>query len=103
MGAAPVGIAHFADIDVALAVDGEAVRRQEPAGLLAGPMLAAQPRDQAALLVDDGKTRADVGVLAVDRHARSQLADDESGIPAAAGAAVQRTRPVHVVPLHLVL
>src|SRR5580704_5149350 len=103
MRAGPVGVAHFADIDVALAVDGEAVRRQEAAGFLAGTMLAAQPRDQTALLVDDGKSRADVGVLAVDRHARPQLADDEFRVLAAAGAAIERTRPVHVVPLQLVL
>src|SRR6186713_1454691 len=56
MGAAPVGVAHLADIDGALAVDGEPVRRQELAGFLAGPMLAAQAGDQAALLVDDGET-----------------------------------------------
>src|SRR5258708_26819657 len=77
VGAGPVGVAHLADIDVALAVDGEAVRRQEAAGLLAGTMLAAQPRDQPALLVDDAEPRANLGVLAVDWHARSQFPDDD--------------------------
>src|SRR5260370_25839502 len=103
MGAGPVGVAHLADIDVALAVDGEAVRRQEAAGLLPGTVLAAEPRDHAALLVDDGESRTDIGVLAVDAHAGPQLADDEFRILAAAGAAIERTGPVHVVPLQLVL
>src|SRR5829696_8475268 len=103
MGAAPVGVAHLADIDVALAVDGQAMRRQELAGFLAGPVLAAQAGDQAALLVDDGEAGTDVGVLAVDRHSRSQLTDDELRVLAPAGAAEERTGPVHVVPLLLVL
>src|SRR5216684_8211605 len=103
MSAGPVGVAHLADIDVALAVDGEPVRRQEAAGLLPRAVLAAQPRDQAALLVDDREARTDVGVLAVDAHAGPQLADDEFRILAAAGAAIERTGPVHVVPLQLVL
>src|SRR4029077_2364036 len=75
--------------------------RQELAGLLAGPVLATQPRDGLALLVDDGEPRADVGVLAVDRHAGPELADDEAGT--LASAAVERARSVHVVPLRLVL
>src|SRR5216683_8096656 len=103
MGAGPVGVAHLADIDAALAVDGEAMRRQEAAGLLARTMLAAQPRDQPTLLVDDGEPRPQVGVLAVDRHAGSQLADDECRIRCPAGAAIKRTWPMHVVPLQLVL
>src|SRR6266849_2603677 len=102
MGAAPVGVAHLADIDVALRIDGEAVRRQELAGLLAGPVLAAQPRDGLALFVDDAEPRPDIGVLAVDRHARPQLADDEVGVLATA-TAIERARPMHVVPLQLVL
>src|ERR1043165_932553 len=97
MGAAPVGVARLADINVAARIDGEAVRRQELAGLLAGPVLAAKAGDRLALLVDDGEPRADVGVLAVDRHAWPQLADDEARVPAA--AAIERARPVHVVPL----
>src|SRR5260370_15418934 len=101
MSAAPVGVTHLADIDVALRIDGEPVRRQELAGLLAGPVLAAQTGDGLALLIDDGEPRPDVGVLAVDRHARPELTDDELRVLAA--AAIERARPVHVVPLQLVL
>src|SRR5689334_10728249 len=99
MGAAPVGVAHLANIDVPARIDGEPVRRQEFAGFLTGTVLTAKACDGLALLVDDGEPRADVGVLAVDRHAGPELADDEAGILAA--AAVERARPVHVVPLRL--
>src|SRR5215510_9636874 len=102
MGGKPVRIADLADINVALAVHGEAVRREEAAGLQPRPVLAAEAGDYAALLVDDGEPRAEVGVAAVDRHARTQLTDDEVGIVPAARAAVERTGPVHVVPLQLV-
>src|SRR5579871_3835878 len=92
MRARPVGVAHLADIDAALGIDGQTVRREELARLLARPMLAAQALDRLALPVDDGEARADVGVPGVDRHAGAELADDEVRILAA--AAVERARPV---------
>src|SRR5688572_13452279 len=99
MGGGPVRIAHLADIDVAPAVHGEPVRCEEAAGLQPRPVRAAEAGDHAALLVDDGEPRAEVGVPAVDRHARPQLADDEARIVPATDAAVERTGPVYVVPL----
>src|SRR5262249_11587433 len=102
MGVAPVGVAHIAHIDVAAAVAGKPVRRQETARLLAGTLFAAETGDHRALLVDNAEAWPEVGMLGVHRHARPQLADDEVRILAAA-AAIESARPVHVVPLQLVL
>src|ERR1700682_3168038 len=41
----PVGDANFTDIDVAFRVQRDAVRREEFAGLEAGAVFAAEPRD----------------------------------------------------------
>ena len=45
----PVGVADLADVDVAARIERDAVRRDEFAGLEAGPVLAAQPRDALPL------------------------------------------------------
>src|SRR3984885_16110737 len=63
----PVGDADFADIDVAFGIERDAMRRQELAGLEAGTVFAAEPRDALALEVDEGQARAQIGHLAVDR------------------------------------
>src|SRR5204863_8864531 len=96
----PVGVGDLADVDVAFGIERQAVRGDELAGLEPGALLAAEPGDQLALAVHDGKARAQVGRLEIDGHAGSQLADDESGFLAA--AAVEAARPVQVVPLRLV-
>src|SRR5258707_14012054 len=58
--AAPIGEADFADIDVAAAIDGEPVRRDELAGGEPG-MLMAQPRQQFALVGVDADPRPATG------------------------------------------
>src|ERR1700686_2537119 len=49
----PVGDADFAEIDVALRIQRDAVRCEEFAGLEARTILAAEPRDALSLGVDD--------------------------------------------------
>src|SRR5438093_13100821 len=65
---APVGERHFADVDVAMRVDGQPVRRHELARLEPGRALA-QSRQHLPLLTADADPRPDVGRLAVDPHA----------------------------------
>src|SRR5450759_1012722 len=96
----PVGDADLADIDVALGIQRDAVRREEFAALEAGTVLAAELRDALSLGIDDAQARTEIRHLAVDRHARAELADDEIGRLAA--AAMQRAGPVQVIPLRLV-
>jgi hypothetical protein len=93
-------VADLADVDVAARVDREPVRRDELPVLEARPRPAAEARDEPALAVDDGEARSDVGLIAVHRHPRPELADDELRFRPA--AAVQAARPVHVDPLRLV-
>src|SRR5258708_430734 len=57
-----IGVAHLADVDVAARVDGEAVRRDELAGLEPRPV--AEAREHLALAVDEGQARPDVRVVA---------------------------------------
>src|SRR6202163_2516402 len=96
----PVGDADFAEIDVALRIQRDAVRREEFAGRKAWTFLAAEPCNALSLGVDDGQAGAQIWRLQVDRHARTKLADNEIRLPAA--AAVQRAGPVQIVPLRLV-
>src|SRR6266481_7038480 len=96
----PVGDADLAEIDVALRIQRNAVRCEEFAGLEAGTILAAEPRDALSPGVDNGQAGAQIWRLQVDRHARTQLADDEIRLPAA--AAMQRAGPVQIIPLRLV-
>src|SRR5260370_24514109 len=97
---APVGDADFADIDVVLRIQREPVRREEFAGLEAGAVLAAKPRDPLALGVNDGQARTQIRYLAIDRHARAELANDKIRLLAA--AAMQRTGAMQIIPLRLV-
>src|SRR5436190_11814484 len=90
----PVGVGDLADVDVAFGIERQAVRGDELAGLGPGALLAAEPGDQLALAVDDGKARAQVGRLEIDGHAGSQLADDERGLLAA--TAIEAARPVRL-------
>src|SRR5450755_1176269 len=96
----PVGDADFAEIDVALRIQCDAVRCKEFAGLKAGTILAAEPCNALSLGIDDGQARAQIWRLQVDRHARTQLADNEIRLPAA--AAMQRAGPMQIIPLRLV-
>src|SRR5437762_13725122 len=73
----PVGDADFADIDVALGVEREPVRREELADLEPRPILAAESPDLPTLRIHDGEARADIPVLPVHRHAGAKFADDE--------------------------
>src|SRR5258708_6576125 len=84
----PVGDADFADVNIALGVEREAVRREELADIEPGPILAAEPPDLLALRVHEGEARADIPVVPVHRHAGAKLADDEVRLLAA--AATQR-------------
>src|SRR6266567_3216795 len=88
----PVGDADFADVNVALGVEREAVRREEFADIETRPVLAAEPPDLLALRIHDGEARADIVVVPVHRHAGAKLADDEVRLLAA--AATQRAGPM---------
>src|SRR2546421_11562706 len=78
----PVGVGDLADVDVAFGVERQAVRGDELAGLEPGALLAAEPGDQPAFGVDDGKTRAQDGGLEIDGQARAQLPDQGKGFRA---------------------
>src|SRR4029077_12627229 len=65
-----------------------------------GTMFAAEPGDTLALAVNDGQARAQVWNPAIDRHARTEFADDEIWMRAA--AAMQRARTVQIVPLRFI-
>jgi hypothetical protein len=52
-------------------------------------------------VIHDADAWAEIGDLAVDWHGRSELADIEQRLPTLRGT--QSARPVHVVPLRLVL
>ena len=54
MGYRPVGVAHFAYVDVAARVEDNAVRREELPGLGFRAILAAKPRAQSAMLASRG-------------------------------------------------
>src|SRR5205085_11127411 len=69
-----VGARDLADIDRALAVDRDAVRRDELARL-ALAFEIADARQQLALVGDDAEPRPDVRHLGVDLAARAELAD----------------------------
>src|SRR5213594_1317855 len=97
---APVGERHFADVDVAMRVDGQPVRRHELARLEPGRALA-QPRQHLALVTVDADPRPDVGHVVVDAHAAADLADVEAALRA--GLHEQARGTVHVVPLGLEL
>src|SRR6266852_9709773 len=73
----PVGDADFAEIDVVLRIQRDAVWCEEFAGLEARTILAAEPCDALSLGVDDGQAGAQIWRLQVDRHARTKLADNE--------------------------
>ena len=79
----------------------DAVRGEEFAGLQPRAVLAAEPGDPFAFCIDDRKPRAEIGHLAIDRHAGPEFADDEIRLLAATAAA-QRAGPVQKVPLRLV-
>src|SRR5205809_7972246 len=57
----PVRHTDFAEIDVALRIERDAMRREEFSCLQSGSVLAAEPRDALALRVDDSETRAEIG------------------------------------------
>src|ERR1700682_4907194 len=65
----PVGDADFADIDGALRIQRDAVRREKFAGLKAGTILAAEPRDALSFGIDDAQARSQIRRFQVDRHA----------------------------------
>src|SRR5881227_3257167 len=50
--------------------------------------------------VDDGQARTQIRHLAIDRHARTEFANDKIRLLAA--AAIQRAGPVQIIPLRLV-
>src|SRR5262245_30676734 len=88
------GVADLADVDVAVRVDGEAMRGDKFSGLKSGTRFSSQPRDRLALVVDEREARADVGMRAVHGEAGSELADEELRVLSA--AAEQAAGAVHV-------
>src|ERR1044072_5959935 len=91
----PVGDADLADVDIALRIQRDAVRREEFAAFQSGTVLTAEPRDALALSVHDREARPEVGHLAIDRHAGAEFADDKIRVLAATAAA-QRAGPVQI-------
>src|SRR5215213_10707471 len=96
----PVRDADFAQVNVALRVERDPVRREELADVESRPTLAAEPRDALALRVHNGQARTEIGRMQIDRHAGAEFADDEIRLLAAAAA--QRAGTMKVVPLRLV-
>src|ERR1700687_3198272 len=96
----PVGDADFADIDVALGIQRDAVRCEELAGLEAWTVFAAAPRDALSLVIDDAQARTEIRHLTIDRQGGPELANDK--IRRLAAAAMQRARAVQIIPLCLV-
>ena len=76
------------------------MRGQEFAGLESRTIFPAEPRDALSPRVDDGQARAQIRHLAIDRHARTEFANDKIRLLAA--AAIQRAGPVQIIPLRLV-
>src|SRR3954447_12451162 len=72
--AAPIGEGDLADIDVAARVDGDAVRRDELAGIEPG-MRVAEPRQKLARVGIDADPRAAIRQVDIDRHVGTDLAD----------------------------
>src|SRR5271163_1021347 len=95
----PGGPGNLADIDVAVPVDGEPVRRQKPPELGAGRRVA-KPADQFALVVDDRDPRPEIGNVAADRSGGSHFADIANWLTAVGH--VKAARAVQVLPLGLV-
>src|SRR3954469_7869655 len=98
----PVGDADLADVDVACGVERETVRGEEFADRKTGAILAAEARNFLSLSIHDGQARPDILVFEVDRHAGTELADDEVRF-ADPAAAAQRAGTMQIIPLRLVL
>src|SRR5205085_1275942 len=94
----PGGPGNFADIDVAVAVDAEAVRRGELAGRQPG--FFVDPADHLTLARDDAEARPEIREILVDRLVRPQFADVADAVRAAFH--VEAARSVQIVPLGLV-
>src|SRR5215831_11246315 len=70
----PGGPGDLADIDVAVPIDRQPVRRQKLAELGTGRGVA-KPADQFALMVDDRNPRPEIGNVAADRCGGPHFAD----------------------------
>src|SRR4051812_39322476 len=71
------GITDFADVNVPARIAGEPGRRDDLARFQPGSRLAAEPRDELALAVDDREPRSDIRMQPVHGSHWTQLADDE--------------------------
>src|SRR5688572_25261750 len=91
---------HLADVDIAARVDGDSVRRDKLARLLAG-MNVAETRKPLARLVVNVDPVAEVRRVFVHAQTWTQLADEANRI-VFRYVHIERTRPMHVVPLGLV-
>src|SRR5271170_2707686 len=96
----PGGPRDLADIDVAVAVDRQPVRRQKLAELGPGRGVA-EAADQLALMVDDADPWPEIGNVATDRGGRADFADVANRLVAIGH--VHTARAVQVLPLRLVL
>src|SRR5690348_16048076 len=88
--AATIGETDLADIDVAVRIDGDAVRRDELAGFEPG-MGVAEPRQQPALAGVDADPRPAIRQVDVDRHVWADLADIHA--PVLAGFEIESRGP----------
>src|SRR5437899_11821845 len=88
---------YLADIDIAVAVDVEPVRRAELASRQ--PRFLIDPGDQLAVARHDAEARPEIGKLGVDRLVRPQLADIAAAMRAAFH--VEAAWPMQIVPLRL--
>src|ERR1051325_298581 len=99
--AAPGTAGEFADIDVALAVDGDAVRRGELARCDAGMRLAEARQDLVAFGAMHADSRPDIRPIAVDLARRSALADIAKRVRSAREA--HAVRAMQIIPLRFPL
>src|SRR5215472_6165285 len=96
----PAAARQLADIDIAVPVDGHAVRRGELARGETG-MHLAEPRQHLALGRMDADARSDIGPVAVDLARGAAFADIDERV--AAGRHAHAVWPVQIVPLGLEL
>ena len=96
----PSGPGDLADINVAMPVAGEPVRRQELPQRSAGRGVA-KPPDQLALVVDDADPGPEIGDVAADRGGRTDFTDIANR-PVTVGH-VHAAWPVQVFPLRFEL
>src|SRR6516225_4087459 len=95
----PAGPRHLADIDIAMRVDRQSVRRKEFAEIGSSRGLS-ETADQLTLIVDDADSWPDIRDVAADRRGRADLADIKDRLVAVWHA--EAARAMQILPLGLV-